>query len=56
MKSLKRPVKNLLLCVLIASEVFMCSFISADIYEITTERMRQETLDFVSANLKLFRL
>ena len=51
MKSLKRPVKNLLLCVLIASEVFMCSFISADIYEITTERMRQETLDFVSANL-----
>ena len=48
MKSLKRPVKNLILCVLIASELFMCSFISADIFEITAERNKQETLDYVS--------
>ena len=47
MKSLKRPVKNLILCVLIASELFMCSFISADIFEITAERNKQETLDYV---------
>ena len=51
MKSLKRPVKNLLLCILIASEVFMCSFISSDIFGITSERMKQETLDFVSLKL-----
>ena len=55
MKSLKRPAKNLLLCVIIASEVFMCSFISSDIYGITTERMnervKQETLDLVSMEL-----
>lgn len=48
MKSLKRPVKNLILCILIASELFMCSFISADIFEITAERNKQETLDYVS--------
>ena len=55
MKSLKRPAKNLLLCVIIASELFMCSFISSDIFTITTERMneriKQETLDSVSVKL-----
>ena len=55
MKTLKRPVKNLLLCILIASEVFMCSFISSDIFGITVERMneraKQETLDLVSLEL-----
>lgn len=52
MKSLSRTAKNLILCMLIASEVFMCSFISADIFEIsslrTAERIRQATLDYVS--------
>ena len=48
MRSLKRPVKNLILCVLIASELFMCSFISSDIYVITSERMREEALEKVS--------
>lgn len=55
MKSLKRPVKNLLLCIIIASELLMCSFISSDIFTITTERMneriKQATLDMVSVKL-----
>lgn len=55
MKSLKRPVKNLLLCILIASEVLMCSFIGSDIYGISTkrinERAKKETLDLVSLSL-----
>ena len=51
MKSLKRPVKNTLLCVLIASELLMCSFIGSDIYNISLERARQETLEFVSFKL-----
>ncbi len=55
MKSLKRTTKNLLLCVLIASEVFMCSFIGSDIYDISTERInereKQESLDLVSFKL-----
>lgn len=55
MKSLKRTTKNLLLCVLIASEVFMCSFIGSDIYDISTERInereKQESLDLVSFRL-----
>ncbi len=55
MKSLKRPVKNLILCVIIASELLMCSFISADIFTITNERMqeriKQETLDVFSVGV-----
>ena len=55
MKSLKRSTKNLLLCVLIASEVFMCSFIGSDIYGISTQRIyereKQESLDLVSFRL-----
>ena len=55
MKSLSKTVKNLLLCVLIASEVFMCSFISSDIFGITTERMneraKQEALDIISLQI-----
>ena len=58
MKSLKKPAKNLLLCVLIASEIFMCSFISSDIFGISTqriyERAKQETLDLVSIGLSSF--
>ena len=55
MKTLKKPVKNLVLCILIASEVFMCSFIGSDIYGISTERInereKQEALDLVSFRL-----
>ncbi len=55
MKSMSKTAKNLLLCVIIASELFMCSFIGSDIFAISTERIneriKQESLDLVSVNL-----
>ena len=51
MRSLKKPVKNLLLCVIIASELFMCSFRGSDIFGITAEHMKEETLDLLSCGL-----
>lgn len=51
MKSFNKSLKNILLCVLIASELFMCSFISTDIFDITSERTKQGVLDIISLKL-----
>lgn len=55
MKSLSKSTKNLLLCLLITSELLMCSFIGSEVYGISSERIsereKQEALNIVSLKL-----